>query len=195
MDRALLKHMTYGKRVQDHDGTVYMLLEDADRTGANPEVYAVRESNLRRYELLRAWRQNWDRDPGFRERFTHNIDDCVKEFYGLRELISLTNMDPADKIRFITSDYKTLFEVNNLDFVKVNGEEKRAIFLDSHHFKFENEIPYHICEFAEICERHNAKVEPVSKELSMQTTEKAQVAKEWKPKENRSPELDSDLER
>lgn len=195
MDRALLKHMTYGKRVKDHDGTAYMLLEDADKTGANPEVYAVREENLRRYELLRAWRQNWDRDPRFRERFTHNIDECMVEFFSLRELIDLTAMEPADKIRFITTDYKTLFEVNNLDFVKVNGEEKRAIFLDSHHFKFENGWFYHICEFAEMCERHGAKVEPVLKDPVEQLKEKSKKAKEWEPKIDCDLKIDSGLER
>lgn len=194
MDRSLFKHMTYGKRVADREGVGYMLLEDADKTGAVSEVFAVREVNLRRYELLRAWRQNWDRDPKFRERFTHNIEDCIKEFFSLRELIDLSAMEPTDKIRFITSDYKTLFNVNNLDYVKVNGEDRRVIFLDNHHFKFEGGMSYHICEFAEICERHSVQVEPVPKAPVIQPKEEHDIG-EWKPKSERHVNLDGELER
>jgi len=38
---------------------------------------------------------------------------------------------------------------------------QRVIYLDSHHFQFWGGFCYHICEFAELCEKNGNIVEPV----------------------------------
>lgn len=75
-----------------------------------------------------------------------------------------------EKVRFINSDYQTLFEINNGDKIKIefpNGEIhiKQVLYIDECHIIIKGEMQrdkrYHICEFAEKMERMNATYKPL----------------------------------
>lgn len=156
MDKKFAKYMNYGKRVTDCNGTVYKLIEEAE---GKETVKAVREDNLKRYDLLTAWVRNWDTNSGsFRERFTGDIEDCRKERVGYEESVNVAKIIPCDKVRFISSDYKTKFEVDNFSEVLVNGERRTVVYLDDYHFKFIGGWTYHICQYAELCEKNGIEV-------------------------------------
>ena len=66
------------------------------------------------------------------------------------------------KIRFITSNYKDLFEINDGDEVITefsDGFVDRTVckYIDETHFYY-GDICHHICQFAEDMERYGAKV-------------------------------------
>ena len=87
MDKKFAKYMNYGKRVTDCNGTVYKLIEEAE---GKETVKAVREDNLKRYDLLTAWVRNWDTNSGsFRERFKGDIEDCRKERVGYEKSVNV----------------------------------------------------------------------------------------------------------
>ncbi len=77
-----------------------------------------------------------------------------------------------NKIRFIDSRYKELFRIPDGSAVKItmkDGEELfgKCQYIDDYHFKFiqngrEYGDTYHICQFAEINERNNNTVEPMT---------------------------------
>lgn len=166
IEKGLRKYMRYGNTVaHDKTGVVYKLLDDMDE---NMEfVKAVNTSNLKRYDLLSAWVRNWDSDSsGFRKRFEENGEDIEAVRAERESLITEVKCDDvstADKVRFITPNYETLFEVKNLGKVLLNGKVRQVFFIDECHFGFvENGNIYHICEFAELAEKHNAKVEPLA---------------------------------
>ena len=67
-------------------------------------------------------------------------------------------------IRFITSDYKDLFQIPDGGSIVVthpSGEQNVGVcnYLDETHFNMNGNC-YHICQFAEIQERNGTKVEP-----------------------------------
>jgi hypothetical protein len=73
--------------------------------------------------------------------------------------------DVRKDIRFIDSDYRTLFIVKDGDNIKItrfDGEEliKSCRFIDETHTQIGSEI-YHICEFAERMEQNGNKYEPI----------------------------------
>jgi hypothetical protein len=78
--------------------------------------------------------------------------------------------DKRKDIRFITSDYKTLFTVKDGDSIRFtsgyDGEVQtlKCRFIDEAHLtligKYHND--YHICELAEILERNGSKCEPIT---------------------------------
>ena len=70
-------------------------------------------------------------------------------------------MTPANKIRFITPDYTTKFEVMDLGRVKVNGKVQKVYYIDDYHFGFVGGLAYHICQYAEVCERSDIEVKPL----------------------------------
>jgi hypothetical protein len=80
------------------------------------------------------------------------------------------NLDDGRKdIRFINSNYKTLFNVKDGDSIKItsgyDGEVKtlKCRHINEMHIqligKYRND--YHICQFAEIMERNGSKYEPI----------------------------------
>jgi hypothetical protein len=75
--------------------------------------------------------------------------------------LQITDIEPANKIQFITPNYKTKFEVKNLDSILVNGESRRVIFLDETHFQFEKGSCYHICQWAELCDKNGIEINPI----------------------------------
>ena len=156
MDKKFARYMGYGKRVAGRDGTVYKLIEEAEDKDA---VKAVREDNLKRYDLLTAWVQNWDSNScGFRERFTGDIEDCRKERESYEEAVSVAEVIPCDKVRFINPDYQKKFEVDNFADVLVNGEKRTVAYIDDYHFQFIGGCVYHICQFAELCSMNGIEV-------------------------------------
>jgi hypothetical protein len=88
--------------------------------------------------------------------------------YTQREVILLE--DKRKEIRFITSDYKELFRIKDGESIKFtsgyDGEEQtlKCRWIDETHItlksKFTND--YHICQWAEICERNGHKLEPIA---------------------------------
>ena len=162
MVKQFAKYMKYGKVVEcSWTAGHYKLIEDMDE--AKETVMAVAVDNWRRYELLGAWMRNWDKDEKFRERFTGNIEECAKERKGYEEELRIKYVKPANRIRFITSEYKTIFEADDLSMVLVDGKSKRAYYIDEYHFGFVGGLAYHICQFAEICERSGIEVKPIEK--------------------------------
>lgn len=68
-------------------------------------------------------------------------------------------------IRFITSSYKTMFELpdgGSIRITRQDGEsfERECKRIDDYHTEIGVNV-FHICEFAELCERNNWTVEPV----------------------------------
>lgn len=69
-------------------------------------------------------------------------------------------------IRFINSNYKTLFTIPDGGKIKFtnghSGEVKECTckYIDDYHFYFDT-LFFHICQFAEMCERNGHKAEPI----------------------------------
>ncbi len=161
MDKNFARFMKWGKLVKNLSNVTFKLVENMND---NSElVKAVNMDNWQRYELLKAWIRNWEANSmGFRERFTGNIEDCKVEMHSYEVELQISDIEPANKIRFITSDYKTKFEVMDFDIILVNGESKRVIYLDECHFQFEKGSCYHICQWAEICEKNSIAIEHIA---------------------------------
>ena len=75
----------------------------------------------------------------------------------------------AKDIRFITPDYKTIFMLEDGDNIKIFHKDGSSVvrncrFIDEYHTEIGNCI-YHICEFAEICERADSIVIPYRQSL------------------------------
>lgn len=158
MDKQFARYMRIGKKVEIA-GTVYQLIEDMREN--KETVKAVNEKNLRRYELLRAWSRN----------HVGVTEEQAQEMKGYEEELVIESVEPHNKVRFITSDYKTKFEVNDLSNVIVDGVTARVAYLDECHFTFVDKINtnlyggcFHICQFAELCEKNGIEVKPVEKE-------------------------------
>ena len=172
MVKDFAKFMKWGKTVESNwTGEVYQLIEDM---GDGDTVKAVSLTNWNRYHMLKAWIINWESNScGFRERFKKdgkNIEDCKTEKQGYEEELKISEITPHDKIRFITPSYETKFEVADLTLVSVNGTAARVAYIDEYHFTFVDKINvnlyggcFHICQFAEICEKENVEVKPIEK--------------------------------
>lgn len=160
MNKKYAKYMRYGKTVKSQwTEALYKLVEDMDEN--NDTVKAVSMDVLRRYDLLNAWIRNYNHDKSFRERFTLDIKECEKERDSYVQELRISDVTPADKIRFIYPDYTDKFEVTNLSNVLVNGKPRRVIYIDGYHFAFaDTHAMFHICEFAELCQRNGLTVKP-----------------------------------
>jgi len=163
--KEFARYMRYGKLVQVvSTGEVYSLVADMD--GEKEKVQAVNRNNLERFRLLTAWAQNWEQNSnGFRDRFTHDIEECKAERQGYIEEITIVDLSPYNTIRFITPNYETKFIVKDLSHISVNGVVARVAHLDEYHFTFVDKISmnlyggcFHICQFAELCEVHGHEV-------------------------------------
>jgi hypothetical protein len=77
--------------------------------------------------------------------------------------------DVRKDIRFISSDYKELFRIKDGEKITFTSgydgkvSERKCRFLDEAHTQIGSEI-YHICQWAEICERNGHKYEPAAKQ-------------------------------
>ena len=76
--------------------------------------------------------------------------------------------DAAKGIRFINSHYKELFRIPDGGKIKIhlawNEDHVRTCrYIDDYHLEVGTNL-YHICEFAELCERNGHTVEPAAKE-------------------------------
>lgn len=171
MDKKYAKYMRSWKLVKnERTGTEYKLLEDMDE--GKDTVKAVNTEVLKRYELLSAWIRNWDENScGFRDRFTEDIESCRAERKGYEEHIRVSDVEPANMVRFITPDYKEKFRVRDLTLINVDGKPARVVYLDDCHFAFADGISLsffggclHICHFAELCQRGGICVEPADEE-------------------------------
>lgn len=165
MNKAYRKFMRWGSLVKStYSGNEYKTIEQM--TEDTDTVLAVGVENWNRWELLKAWERNWERDAAFRERFDKDIDACVEERKSYEVILNVDYITPEDVIRFITPDYKTKFTVKNFGTVKVNGKIRRVFYLGQCHFGFltekngEGDI-FHICEFAELCERNGIDVQKI----------------------------------
>ena len=73
-----------------------------------------------------------------------------------------------NSIRFIDSRYNEKFRVNDGDKILIhtrNGTtlERECKYIDDYHTQIGSDV-FHICEFAELCERNGHTVEPAGKE-------------------------------
>ena len=165
MVKSFSRYMRFGKLVKSLlTAEVYRLIEDMDEN--KDTVQAVNVNDWRRYDLLAAWERNYKNDKDFRERFAkrgENIEDCKTEREGYVTELQISNIKPHNKIRFIDTNYNTKFLVEDLQNVIFNGKSKRVIYYDDYHFSFEDGRVFHICEFAELCEKNNIEVFPVEK--------------------------------
>ena len=60
-----------------------------------------------------------------------------------------------------SENVKSIFEADDLSMVLVDGKPKRVYYHDEYHFGFVDGLAYHICQFAEICERSGIEVKPI----------------------------------
>jgi hypothetical protein len=157
MEKEYARFMKWGKLVKNTSNETFKLVEDMNN---NSEIVkAVSMDNLQRYELLKAWIRNWEQNIiGFRNRFTENIEDCKIESKNYEVELRITELEPANKVRFITPNYEELFTITDLDYILVNGELRRVIYLDEYHFQFEKGNVYHICQWAELCEKNKIEI-------------------------------------
>ena len=73
-------------------------------------------------------------------------------------------------IRFIDSHYKTLFQIQDGEKIRINfgedkSEERYCRYIDQTHVEVGNNL-YHICEFAERMEANGYTYEPVNESKS-----------------------------
>lgn len=77
-----------------------------------------------------------------------------------------SHLERAERgIRFIDSNYNEMFRIadsGKISITKSNGErtEKFCRYIDDYHLEVGTNL-YHICEFAELCEKNGVIVEPV----------------------------------
>ena len=160
------KYMKAYKHVKSKDGSVYRLAEDMSANLVT--VAAVAQNDIGRCDLLTAWIQNWEHMDGFRKRAQESpdfisVDEWKRERESYEVQLVIAELQPADTVRFITSCYDELFRVPDLGFVRVNGEKRKVRYCDDYHFGFvePDRGTYHICEFAELCERNGHIVEKI----------------------------------
>lgn len=174
MNRMYAPYMRYGAKVKDGSGKVFTLVEDMS---AEKETVAGVESNLYggQYRILKAWIKNWKSgDSNFKRYSVDDVKAWEAEVAAMVVPLTISEVEPEDKIRFIASDYDTRFVVPNLGLIRMNGEARQVFAYDECHFGFiqrdYTEKPdgknhsascYHICEFAERCEVGMITVEPM----------------------------------
>ena len=168
MNKKYVKYLRFGHLIKSNwSENEYELVEWPE--SEQETVKAVAVENSRRYQLLSAWSLNWDKDSSFRERFGEDIEACRTERVGYVEELRVADITPINKVRFIDSHYGTKFEIQTLSTILVNGRPAKAVYIDPTHFRLiETDIntrmwgdTFHVCQFAELCEKSNIKVVPV----------------------------------
>lgn len=155
MEKAFVKYMKYGKEVKSsYTEEEYKIVEDEC---TNDVLKCVSVRNYDRYNTLKAWKRNkvHEKEP---EKYIE--DEREKKSYEIE--LRIADLIPNNFVRFIYSNYKSKFEVRDLTNVIVNGKVKRVVYLDEYHFMFEEDnVCYHICQFAEMCEKNGMTVKPI----------------------------------
>ena len=132
---------------------------------------------------------NFSREYGYRvdtDKYTYLLR-CIpapgdNNFYCYAYVSDLLNSHmekAAQGIRFIDSRYKELFRLpdgGNIIITHTDGEKIKAYcrYIDETHAEI-GKNTYHICEFAELCERNGHTVEPVAKENTKPAKEKEKL--------------------
>ena len=155
------RYFTYGRRVL-YDGQQWELRGSMSEN-VDGMVPAVCAEDVRRHELLTAWKHN----------HVGLTPEQEAELAGLVHLIPCEACEPADIVRFIDPSYRELFRVTSGDRISVNGDVYRVFSLDTgaYHIAItdgEGRVAgktlgscFHICEFAEIAQRRGWHVAPV----------------------------------
>ena len=133
------KYMRYGKRVRVGED-VFFLVSGVDLNSFTAK--AVADEHKNRYDLLKAWSRN-------RVGLT---EDQKAEMIGYEKELSIKEFAPH---------YDLKFRIKDLSPVLCNGKERMAVYHDEYHFSFVDGGVWHICEFAEACERNDITVRPV----------------------------------
>lgn len=81
-----------------------------------------------------------------------------------------------NSIRFIDSGYNEKFRVNDGDKILIHTRNGTTLvreckYIDDYHTQIGSDV-FHICEFAELCERNGHTVEPAGKEKTKPTKSK-----------------------
>ena len=160
MNKKYAKFMRYGKTVKSQwTDTIFKLIEDMNED--KETVRGVSLDVLNRYDLLNAWIRNYKNDKSFREKFTMDIKKCENERDSYEQELLISDVKPADKIRFIYPDYTSKFEADDLSNILVDGKARKVIYVDAYHFAFvDTGRVFHICEYAELCDKNKIKVKP-----------------------------------
>lgn len=158
MDKKLSIFFRYNK-VKDKNGTEYKV--QIGHQGQEYDIVpAVKCEDEWEYDKLNLARQQ--------RELTAEEEIRLKE---LEVMLPVKDIESADFVRFITPKYKSKFIIRNLDKVLYKGERYIvAGYGDDYHMSlyrikedgsFGYGGLYHICEFAEMCERTGATVEPL----------------------------------
>ena len=80
------------------------------------------------------------------------------------------------EIRFIDSRYNELFRIKDGESITVkfsdgSMSDRKCTYIDDYHTKIGCDV-FHICEFAELCEKNGHTVEPAEKEKVKQAKSK-----------------------
>lgn len=163
MNQEFARYMMWGKRVKGLTNE-YKLVENMD--GNKETVKAVNMDNWNRYELLTAWVRNWEQNSiGFRDRFKGDIKECEIERVSYEEEVEIRDIEPNNKVRFVTVKGNTIFETLDLSRILVNGVAAMVVYMDECHFTFADKIStnlyggcFHIDQFAEICKNNGVEI-------------------------------------
>lgn len=170
MVKKFAKFMKYGKIVESSwTGSKFKLIEDMDE--GKDFVRVVPVAKWDRYHTVKVWLENWETNKwSFRERFTwKDVNEWKTEMQGIEDELKISDIKPANFVRFITPEYKDKFKVRDLSLVVVDGKARRVVYLDEAHFTFMDGDGmnlyggcYHICQYAELCKQNNIEVKPVA---------------------------------
>ena len=153
MDKKFVPYINYGKRVRSsYTGEDYVVVDKETRKPEKATLLCVAVSNWSRYKLLNAWIMNK----------VGSMEEHRKEMGRYEVKLRVASITPIDEIRFLNEMYETMFKVQNLQNVLVNGITKRVYYIDEYHFGFVDGGAYHISEFMERCNRDGVKVQSIS---------------------------------
>lgn len=99
--------------------------------------------------------------------YSYQLSD--EELEKVSVMLAVEKIEPCDYVRILGANYDIKFVVRNLESIMLNGVLHNVRFIEEYHFilyneKWENGYCYHISEFGERCELHNANVEIVKHE-------------------------------
>lgn len=155
MCKNFLKYMTYGKHViSSYTNEEYVLTETYAGSTKEGFCLCVSVKNYGRYSVLRALETNGGLSAeGRMEKETYETE------------LLLNAIQPADRIRFIRSNYEELFSVKDFGFIEIDGKVQRVVYLSEYHFAFldggKRTSIWHICQFAEFVECNGICVKPI----------------------------------
>jgi hypothetical protein len=140
--------------IERHSGTKKIIAAtDNDEAGEQSAARILELAGARRLEATRDY-------PPLGKDWNETLQKIIKEVKPLE--------DVRKDIRFINSDYKTLFTIKDGESIKFtsgyDGEEsvKKCRWIDEAHTEIGRET-YHNCHWAEICERNGHSFAPADK--------------------------------